>query len=164
MARDFKTTISALWAELQLAEPKFGPENEIVLTVDGIDLQFRDSPDERHLLVSVATGQLSQDPRTASRQVRTLMQASLAYLPSTSTCINISKAEDAVRRGGEPNLTVLVQAVYSYDQGRIADLVKIIQEVLRVQEIPRAELGEAAEPRRTRRPVEDATETVIFRP
>gem|GEM_PF-6590220 len=158
MASDFKTTISALWSELQLQAPRFGAENEIVLTVDGVDLVFRESPDERHLLVTAAAGQLSQDPPNRARQVRTLMQASLGVLGATSTSLNIRKELDGV------NLTVLVQAVYSYDLDRVGDLVQLIQEVLRVYEIPRGELVEASRPRRSLQPVEDAGESVIFRP
>ena len=158
MAGDFKTTISALWSELQLQAPRFGPQNEIVMTVDGVDLTFRDSPDERHLLVTAAAGRLAIDPPNRARQVQTLMQASLGILAATSTCLNIRKELDGV------NLTVLVEAVYSYDVGRVGDLIQLIQEVLRVYEIPRGELVESFQPRRPVPTVEDTSQSVIFRP
>jgi hypothetical protein len=156
MTGTFTSTITHLWSILDLGAPKFQPTGEIILSVGGVDITLKDTPDERHLLLTGVAGRLADDQRAAAQQVRALLRKGLGYLTSSRSCISL-------REEGGVNLTVVVQAIYPLDD-HIDTLVEIIHEVLLVLEFARAELT-AISPSRYQAPLQKtASETIIFMP
>lgn len=156
MARDFKTGIAELWALYGLPPPRFGPIDEIALSLDQARLRLADSDDGRHLLIIAPAGRLSDHPMRRVEQVRSLLQDNLAFLPVRRACVCMAHDK------GEPPL-IEVMGVHAYDSS-LDSLSRTIEDVLSLQERHSASLQGAAAPRRRDSLQRFEQHDVIFQP
>lgn len=142
--RRFETHISALWARLGLAAPRFGPTNRMVLLVENLSLDLVESRDGEAIMISGSPGQLASDALARSQQIRTLLRAHLSFLltsrcalhlledtPAGPTPFNGAALNEASLAGAMAGaLAIGIAADWRYAEGAIDTLVARIEDVV----------------------------------
>jgi len=159
MSEDFRKLVTDLWSSLGLRAPVFRSRNQMVLNIDGMDIDLSESPDGRHMLVTGNAGRLSADPTRRAQQVQQILDLNLATMTRHRACVSAEPK-------GEDTPAILIQGICSYDTSNVGELTGIVQEVLGLVEgySPqlRDERGTGARRPTSKPPPVD--EAVIFRP
>jgi hypothetical protein len=120
----FQSLVLRFWRYLGLADPVFGSEPEIFLSVDEHEVLLRHGTDGRGLVVEGDAGSIVSGTGLAHATMERLLMTNLALSATRNTLAGLDVGE------GRGRARVIVRGYYRYQQDDLGGLSDLVSDVI----------------------------------